>query len=175
MKNKLKNYCRKIYRLTFKNNKKEEVCWNDLKKLRDESNWQSKTLEKEMVMECLFDLSENYRALFLYYVQDGGFICVVRIINENTHEISQEFFHLVAHFNSLLTHGHLNINISDQSIDYRVKKELSLHFLNPNEIHYQLLGHFNVAKDIYESFQRLIHENEEPVVIVGDLLRNRPN
>jgi hypothetical protein len=104
MNNKLQSYFRKIYRLTFKNNKKEEVCWNDLKKLRDDSNWQSKTLEKEMVMECLFDLSENYRALFLYYVQDGGFICDVRIINENTHEISQEYFHLVAHFNALLTH-----------------------------------------------------------------------
>jgi hypothetical protein len=175
MKISLKNYFKKLYRITFKSNKKEEVCWSDLKKLCNESNWQSKTLEKEMVMECLFDLSENYRALFLYYMQDGCFICDVRIINQNTHEISQDFFHLVAHFNALLTHGHLNINISDQSIDYKVKKELSLHFLNPNEIHYQLLGHFNAAKDIYESFQRLIYENEEPVVIIGDLLRKSSN
>ena len=175
MKKKLQNYFKKVYRLTFKNSKKEEICWNDLKKLRDESNWQSKTIEKEKVMECLFDLSENHRALFLYYVLDGSFICDVRIINENTYEISKDFFHLVAHLNTLLQNGHLNINISNQSIDYKVKKDLTLHFLNPEELFYQILGHFNVAKDVYKSFQRLIHEDENPVVIIGDLLRRDKN
>lgn len=173
MKKKLENYFRTLYRLIFKNKKKEIVVWNDLKKLRDQSNWYSTTQEKKKLIECNFELSENHKVVFYYYIKEEHLNCYVRIFELDTLEIPQEFFHLVAHFNSLLIFGHINVNISERSFDFQTKKEISILFYNPEEIHYQIVNHFLVAKDIYASFQRLLSENEDPVVIIGDLLRKQ--
>ena len=173
MKKKLENYFRTLYRLTFKNKKKEAVVWNDLKKLRDLSNWYSKTQEKEKLIECNFELSENHKVIFYYYIKDEYLNCDVRIFEVDSFEIPQEFFHLVAHFNSLLRVGHININISEHCFDFHAKKEISILFFSPEGIYYQIVNHYQVAKDIYASFQRLLFENEDPVVIIGDLLRKQ--
>jgi hypothetical protein len=41
-----------------------------------------------------------------------------------------------------------------------------------SEIHSQLLSHYNISKDIYSAFQRLVIEGEAPVIIIADLLKS---
>ncbi len=172
---KMKNFRKKIFRLAFRSTKMEEIVWNDLKKLVSESNWHSKINEKEKCIECLFEISDKNKVVFLYYMQDGYFNCNVRIIEENTLDLTEDFFHLTAHFNTIFNLGLLNIYVARQTIEYQSKTPLIVPFLIDDGVYLQIINHFNASKDIYSAFERLINERESPVVIIGDLLRKIPN
>ncbi len=41
------------------------------------------------------------------------------------------------------------------------------------ELYNQLIKHYDISKDIYAAYQRLIIEQEAPAIIIADLLREK--
>ena len=171
---KLKNIqyvIQQMYRLTLSTEKQEKLVWKDLKKLHTDGDWPFGTYEKERFIEVSFEISDETHKTFSYNVNDGYCNCSVKILESFPPEVTSELFILATHFNNLLSYGVVTINVGDQYVDYSIKREILIPLLYSAEIHRQLVLHFNMAKDVFWAFQKLVVENEAPVIIIADLLR----
>jgi hypothetical protein len=171
--NKIKFYLQRCYRLLLGFKQHEEIVWKELKKLHAAAEWKSGVYEKEKYIETLFEISSNKAAVFYYMIYDGSFHCRVKILTDYPIESTTDFFILASHFNNLLNNGVVIINVSDQYVEYHLKRDLLIPLLYGSEIHSQLLLHYNTSKDIYSAFQRLVIEQEAPAIIIADLLKNK--
>jgi len=50
---------------------------------------------------------------------------------------------------------------------------LLIPLLYTGELHAQIISHYNISKDIFAGFQRLIEENEAPAIIIADILKKK--
>lgn len=83
-----------------------------------------------------------------------------------------DIFVLAAHFNNLLNIGTVVINVKGGYVEYCQKRELLIPLLYTGDIYQQMVRHYNVTKDIYSAFNRLVEEQEAPAIIIADLLKN---
>lgn len=114
-------------------------------------------------------------ALLLLIRYSGNFHCRFRILEEFSDDLTTDLFILSSHFNSLLDNGVVMINVDDQFVEYHLKRDLLVPLLYDGEINNQLRLHYELAKDIYAAFQRVVDEREAPAIIIADLLRNKNN
>ena len=168
---KLKNVLQKAYRAICSPEKQEAIVWDDLKALNAEMEWRSGIYEKERYIESNFKITDEASARFFFQIHDSHFSCHVSVIPNYPPELTTEIFILATHFNNLLRQGKVLINVEEESVDFEIKQEITLPLLYPGEIYIQIRRHQMIAKDIYEAFQRLVKEGEEPAIIIGDLLR----
>jgi len=68
-------------------------------------------------------------------------------------------------------HGIVTVDVEDNTVNYSIKSDLIVNIIYQGEIHHQILNHFNTSRDIFWAFNRLIEENEEPALIIADLLK----
>lgn len=168
-------YLRKIYRITISDKKHEEIVWNDLKKLHQDSKWRFGVFESDKHIETVFEIGEKTGATFYYMVYDGHYHCRVKVLENFSSEITTELFVLAAHFNNLLNSGVVVVNVQSGYVEYHTKNDYIVNIIYPGELHAQLLRHFNTSKDIFWAFNRLVNENEEPTLIIADLMRMNKN
>ncbi len=164
-------FLKKVYRLSLNYNKQEELVWKELKKLHSEADWNFGVYEKEKSVETTFEISEEVYGTYYYTIYDRSFHCKVKIIENVPLESATDSFILAEHFNNLLRNGVVIVNVNKQYVEYHSKSDILIHLLYPGEIHSQLLRHYNVSKDIFWAFQKLIKENEAPAFIIADLLK----
>jgi hypothetical protein len=164
-------YFKQIFRLTRSQAKKEEIVWNDLKKLHTKNNWRAGFYEREKYIETSFEIAEDVPADFYFLLYDSCFHCRVKILEEISPDLTTEMFILASHFNNHLRNGVVIVNVSSEYIEYHLKTDLMVPLLNPDEILLQITRHFNTSKDIYLAFQRLITEQEAPAIIFADILK----
>tara|TARA_B100001758_G_scaffold247800_1_gene267342 strand:+ start:4467 stop:5006 length:540 start_codon:yes stop_codon:yes gene_type:complete len=170
---KLKFYLIRIYRLALNFKKQEEIVWSDLKKLHSASDWQSGIYEKEKYIETFFQIGDEKGERFFYAIDDGYFDCRVQILGQFPVNLTSDIFILATHFNNLLTNGGVLINVNDNYVEFRQKREWIIHLLYPSEIYNQLSNHFSASKDIYTAFQRLVDGQEAPAIIIADFLKEK--
>ena len=164
-------YFKKIYRISISYKKYEEIVWNDLKKLHKNSEWRYGVFESDKHIEAVFEIGEKTGAKFYYMVYDGQYHCRVKIIEEFSPDVTTDLFVLAAHFNNLLNSGVVVVNVQSGYVEYHTKNDLIVNLIYPGELHEQLLRHFNISKDIFWAFNKLVNENEEPTLIIADLMR----
>ncbi|HSC53042.1 MAG TPA: hypothetical protein VLC98_05465 [Phnomibacter sp.] len=169
---KLRYFLQRCYRLTLSAERREEVVWNDLKKLHATAKWNSGVYEKEKHIETVFPLCDNKPTSFLYLVQDGNYHCGVTVLADFPSELTTDIFVLAAHFNNHLNYGTVTVNAVGQFIEYRFKIPLLLPLLYTGELYRVSIRHYELAKDIYAAFHRLVDEEEAPAIIIADLLKN---
>jgi hypothetical protein len=169
--NKIKFYLQRIYRLALSFKKQKELVWKELKKLHADADWKHGVYEKEKYIETIFELGKEQGGAFYYMIYDGCFHCRVKIIEDYPTELTTDLFILAAHFNNLLNNGVVIVNVQNHYVEYHEKRDLLMPLLYTGETYGQLMRHYNTSKDIYSAFQRLIIEQENPVIIIADLLR----
>lgn len=172
---KITQHLNKIIRLTLSKTKQETIVWKDLKNLHKRSEWVSGIHEKEKHIETIFDLGDNKRKAFHYFIYDNSLYYRVEILEQYIVDRTTDIFILAQHFNNLLNNGTITINTREQSVDYFFKTDIIIPLIRPSEIYKNLICHFEATKDIFKSFERLIIESEEPALIIADLLRNNQN
>ena len=170
---KLKFYLKQIYRLALSFEMQEEIVWTDLKKLHAASNWQSGIYEKEKSIESFFQIGDEKGERFFYAIFDGYFDCRVRILDQYPVDLTSDIFILATHFNNLLTNGVVLVNVNENYVEFRQKREWTIHLLYPSQIYSQLSNHFSASKDIYTAFQRLVDVREAPAIIIADFLKEK--
>lgn len=169
--NKIKLYLQRIYRLTLSSKKQEELVWKELKELHADADWKHGVYEKEKYIEIIFELGKEQRSAFYHMIYDGSFHCVGEIIEDYPAELTTDVFILAAHFNNILRNGVVTVNVHNQCVEYRQKRDLLMPLLYSSETYAQIIQHYNISKDIYSAFNRLIFEQEAPAIIIADLLK----
>jgi hypothetical protein len=169
--NKIKYYLQRCYRLTLSYQKQEEVVWEALKELHADAGWKHGIYEKEKYVETAFEISEGKGGLFYYMIYDRCFHCRVQILEDYPVELTTDLFILASHFNNVLNSGVVIVNPNSQYVEYHQKRELVMTLLYTDQICSQMDRHFLTSKEIYLAFQRLVTEQEEPAIIIADLLK----
>jgi hypothetical protein len=164
-------YFQKVYRITISYKKYEEIVWSDLKKLHNDANWRYGVFESDKRIEAVFEIGDKIGTTYYYMVYDGQYHCRVKVIENFDPELTTELFILAAHFNNLLNNGVVAVNVQSGFVEYHTKSEYIVNIIYPGELHAQLLNHFNISKDIFWAFNKLVHENEEPTLIIADLMK----
>jgi hypothetical protein len=170
--NKIKFYLKQFYRLTLSLKKQEEVVWTALKKLHADAEWKSGTYEKEKTIQTVLEISNEQGAIFHYMIFDYSFHCRVKILEDYPIELTTDLFILAAHFNNLLINGVVIVNVDRNYVEYHDKKDLLVPLLFNSELYAQMSRHYNISKDIYSAYQRLIIEQEAPAIIIADLIKS---
>lgn len=170
-----KFYIQRIYRLTFKFNKQDDVVWKDLKKMHLRSKWDSGIYEKDRFIETIFSISETEHRKFYYMITEGFYHCKVNILDTFPVDLTTDVFVLATHFNNLLNNGVVVVNPNSQSVEYNIKREILIPFLYSGTLYDFLIRHHSTSKDIYKAFERLVNEQEAPAIIIADLLNENNN
>jgi len=63
--------------------------------------------------------------------------------------------------------------VNDNCVEFEMKRDLLIPFLEPEELHIQISMHYDVSIDIHLAFQRLLEEQEAPAIIIADLIASR--
>ena len=169
----LKFYLLRIIRISYNLNSREKFVWKELKKLQSNAKWHHGVFESEKYIETTFAICEDTSALYYYMIYDGFYHCRVKIHENYPVKLTTQLFILASHFNNLLNSGVVVVNVDKQYIEYHLKTDILIPTLYTGEIQEIIVRHFNISKDIFWAFNVLIYKNEEPALIIADLLRSK--
>lgn len=171
----VKSFLKSIFRLSLNPEKREKVVWQDLKKLHANAEWRSGIYENEKRIEVLFEISKNEAVTYFYWIYNNELHLRVKVLENFIPQLATELFIMASHFNNLLNSGVVVVNTESLYVEYHLKIEILIPLLYPDEIYNILIRHFNTSKDIFWAFQKLIDSNEDPVLIIADLLEKNKN
>jgi hypothetical protein len=154
----LKYYLLRIIRISYSVKARENFVWKELKKLQSAAKWHHGIYES---------------AQYFYMIYDGKFHCRVKIHDNYPVELTTQLFILASHFNNLLNSGVVVVNVDKRYIEYHLKTDILIPTMYTGEIQEIIVRHFNISKDIFWAFNELIYKNEEPALIIADLLRSK--
>ena len=163
----------RAYRLSLTNEKQESLVWQDLKELHVKAEWRTGIYEADKYLETVFSIADETPGVYQYWITENELHFLVKVLDGFSPEMATDVFVLASHFNNLLKLGVVEVNVNSSSVSYRIKKDILVPLIYKDEIHNQLMIHYNTSKDVYWAFQKLIEENEEPALIIADLLKSR--
>ncbi len=169
----LKYYLLRIIRISYSVKARENFVWKELKKLQSAAKWHHGIYESDRYVETTFAISEDNPAQYFYMIYDGNFHCRVKIHDNYPVELTTQLFILASHFNNLLNSGVVVVNVDKRYIEYHLKTDILIPTMYTGEIQEIIVRHFNISKDIFWAFNELIYKNEEPALIIADLLRSK--
>lgn len=169
--NKIKRFLSRAYRLSLRQEKWEQIVWEDLKRVHDRAEWSCGVYEMKRSIETVFTINDSQALTFYYMIYDSDFHCRVKILEDYPVELTTDLFVLASHFNNLLHSGVVIVNTDQTYIEYHLKSSLLLPLLFTDEIDAQMSTHYRFTVDIHAAFQRLLIEQEPPAIIIADLLK----
>lgn len=170
---KLKEFVKRIYRLSISYKKQEELVWEDLKNLHVKEKWQSGVYENEKMIETRFTIAKEKAATFYYTMYESQFLCRVEVLDNFPLDLTTDIFILATHFNNIMNRGKVVVNIQSQAVQYHIKRHILFHLLYPREMYFQILDHHTYATDLNWAFQQLVNTNEPPAIIIADFLKKK--
>jgi hypothetical protein len=172
---KIELFLRRIIQLNQSAEKQDEAVWNGLKKLHKDSEWKSGVYEKDKYIETYFEIAEGISVAYFYMIYDREFHCRVKVVDNFPVEKTTEIFILASHFNNLILSGKVEVNVTEKYVEYHYKCEVIVPLLYRDELHSRMLKHYDLSKDMFWAFTKLVNENEEPALIIADLIHKNEN
>jgi len=163
-------YFKRIFILSLNRKKQDMIAWKQLKQLHADSGWKSGIYESEKQIVTSFDIGNTEAVKFGYSIENREFHCRLNIVENYLVEMTTDLFILAAHFNNLLNKGKVEIDVADRIVSYNYRCDLLVPLLYSGEFFDRMLMHHSTSKDIYWAFTKLINDNEEPAIIIADLL-----
>jgi len=170
-----RHYLKQIYRLALNPTKQENLVWEDLKTFYENLGWYHGVYENERFIETNVGISEEKALSFCNSLQGGNLCFNATILTDYPEELTTEAFILATHFNNLMSHGVVTIDVENRVVRYVLAKEIILPCLYTGEISWMHQLHCRTAEDIHWAFQKLVEENEHPALIFADLLTKLEN
>jgi hypothetical protein len=168
-------FFKRVYILTLNFENKQKKAWKSLKSFFEKSEWRYGIFENGTFIQCYFEITQDSQECFAYVIDDVNFKCIVKVLDAFPVEQTSDVFILASHLNNLSRVGVVIVNIQDNYVQYLLNRDFIVPFLYESEFSDQIIAHHSYSKDIYWAFQKLINENEEPAIIIGDLLRRNEN
>lgn len=162
---------KKHYRLHVGVEKHEQLAWKNLKRLHQEAEWKCGVYESEKYIETVFGIADETPGVYRYTIYNGEIHFSVEIGRWFNPNQTTEMFVLASHLNNILNVGTVVVNADSLVLEYRTSKDVIIPVLYEGEMFGQLIRHYEISKDLHWACQKLIQENQEPVLIVADLLK----
>lgn len=169
----LLRYFKRLYKLSLNAEKQDLMAWRELKQMHFDAGWKSGIYESEMQIVTSFEIGNENSAKFGYSIENREFHCRVNIVENYSPELTTDFFILATHFNNLLNKGKVEIDVNERIVSYNYRCDLLVPLLYPGEYYDKMLVHHRTSKDIYWAFEKLMYENEEPALIISDLMNKK--
>jgi hypothetical protein len=148
--------------------------WEQLKLLLEQEQIQYNEYTDKMACDAGFELVKGRELVpFLYRViPERDLIEFSALIVENFDENRlHETMLLACHFNELLRNGVVEVRIRPKRVFFRNVLTLKDLILEPDALVDAFYSHMLIAQDIKEGYIKLIEEHEEPVVIIGEMIK----
>jgi len=171
MRKRIINFLRTCYRAALSKKSHQAVVWEYLKAHHLSERWHSGIYEHEKKIESRFNIDGNSNVRFFYVVEEDVFHCRCRLFETFDPEMTTDVFVLATHFNNMLKFGKIIVEPNNNIIDYIINSKLITFIANPEDIGWQIAGHFQIAQDAFWAFGKLLDEGEEPAIIIADLIR----
>jgi len=149
--------------------KRETIVWENLKKYFAENKFEYEIFEKERYIDAQFNFADGIVGFFRYKICDGGFICTTKIIDNFPLEFATDFFVLATYFNNFITNSRVIINTDNPHVAHYQNSDIIIPLLYAEAIHGIIGTHYDISKDIFWAFKRLVNEKEAPAIIFADL------
>lgn len=167
----LYNFFYRAYWVNCSEKKQRQQVWKLLKEWFLNENLRHGVYENESTVACRFEITENTVFEFRYSVSEHAFHCRSYICESYDAEATTNLFILATHFNSILRTGKVIINPENQTIQYTFNRSIADIIFNNSIIDSSIVNHFDTTKDVFWAFDKLLREDEEPSIIIADLLR----
>ena len=154
--NRLKIFFKKLGAFFRKPNKQEKFVWDELIQLHKVNSWRHGVYETEKYVESTFTLAENKDGFYRYLLHDKELHFDVNVTQAFPVEMTTDLFVLAAHFNNLLTFGKVIVDVNRNNVVFNFNNELKLYSVFPEKIELDLSRHYQISKDVYWAFQKLI-------------------
>jgi hypothetical protein len=141
-------------------------------KFMNENNYRYRMSNDHTFMDSGFELADGHSADVHYdFNPDESRITLsAQFLTIETYQIPQAAL-LITHLNTLIHNGKLMINFRNRSIYFQLEISCAAILLNPTiieNLHHQLLS---MPNDFIWCFQQVLEVNEDPVVVMGELMR----
>ena len=141
-------------------------------KFMNENSYRYRMSNDQTYMESGFELADGHSADVYYdFNPDESRITLsAQFLTIETYQIPQAAL-LITHLNTLIRHGKLMINFRNRSVYFQLEISCAAILLNPTIIgncHHRLLS---MPNDFIWCFQQVLEVNEDPVVVMGELMR----
>lgn len=153
-----------------------DVVWKELVELHKEAGWQSGYFDHERYVETRFLVDEgDTMKSFYYFVDDQEYRCRVKILDNYPVDCTTDLFILATHFNNLLNFGCVRVNTQAGFVEYCLNVDLQLVYLDKYVMHHAMIKHHDVTRQVYWAFQRLLNSEDDPALIIADVLKLSEN
>ena len=141
-------------------------------KFMNENNYRYRMSNDQSFMEAGFELADGYNAQVYYdFNPDEGRITLsAQFLTIETSQIPQAAL-LITHLNTLIRNGKLMIHFRNRSVYFEMEISCAAVLLSPTiigDFHHRLLS---MPNDFIWCFQQVLEVNEDPVVVMGELMR----
>lgn len=165
-----------LIRLSKDRTKWSDVVWKDLVNLHKEAGWQSGHFDNDRFVETRFLVDEgDTMKSFYYFVDNLEYKCRVKILENYPVDCTTDLFILATHFNNLLNFGCVRVNTELGFVEYSLNTDLQLVYMDKNLMHFAMIKHHDVSRQVYWAFQRLLNSDDEPALIIADVLKMSEN
>jgi hypothetical protein len=169
---KIKFVFKRIYR-TLNVKKSSQYVWKELIKYHKTSGWNFGQFDNDKHIECGFKVDAINCVDFNYAVDSGRLFFRSTILQNFNEEFTNDILVLASHFNGLLNFGTVKVSVKYNYVEFLFSRDLLIYSLYPGEINNDTDTHFELTKDIFWSFNRMIATGEDPVFIFSELLRKK--
>lgn len=160
-----------FYRVILNNKNHERLVWSGLKKIKILDKCNFGVFENDRYIETSFMISEESTAVFRYFLNRGHINFSASIVKDYNPEFASNIFILASHFNNILNDGIVVVFPHQHRVEFVMKLNFITDLIYPDEKNNIALTHFIATKDIFWAFEKLILDNEEPSIIIAELLK----
>lgn len=161
---------KRMYRLTKVRNR-SEIVWDELIKLHKLLELNYGLYEKEKYLETSFGDNENGVLRFRHSVDNDRLLLSALILPEFEVDCINDVMILASHFNNLLTHGIVSINIENRYVEYQYSGDLLRYMLYPIEIYNDIQWHYSMAEECFQTYTEMINTRDEPVFAFAEFMK----
>lgn len=169
---KIKFSFQRMYRLLNLKNALHFV-WIDLIKYHKSSGWNFGQFDNDKHIECGFKMDDTTYLDFNYAVSSDRLLFRSIVLQRFEEEITNDILVLASHFNGLLNFGSVKVSVKYNYVEYFYSRDLLTYCLFPGEINSDTDTHFELSKDIFWSFNKMIETRDDPVFVFSELLRRK--
>ena len=170
--NKIKFSSQRIYRI-LNVKKSTDFVWKELIKFHKNSGWNFGQFENDKRIECGFKVDDTNYVNFNYIVSSSALTFRATILPRFDEEITTDILVLASHFNGLLSFGVVKVSVKYNYVEFIYSRDLLTYSLFPGEIDSDADTHYNLTKDCFWSFTKLIETGDDPVFVFSELLRRK--
>jgi hypothetical protein len=153
--------------------KQQDRFWKMLKSHLENEGYSFGVFEKARVITLNMEMTENTSLQFDFRLFENHLQLYCHFISYEDPEDAGDVFILAQHFNNVIRYnGMIRVNSEEQICLLHFEVDFRPFLLGLSDIKDLIHRHYSILIDPRNGYIRLLHNREEPALIIADLLRD---